>query len=71
MAKFIELHCKENGNPILVNVDSIAFIENDSDGVYICFTMQRISSSGNSVSSHVYREKVSETYFQIKQKIEE
>ena len=52
-------------------MDSIAFIENDSDGVYICFTMQRTSSSGNSVSSHVYREKVSETYYQIKQKIEE
>lgn len=71
MAKFIELHCKENGNPILVNVDSIAFIEKDSNDVYICFTMMRTSSSGNSVSSHVYREKVSETYYQIKQKIEE
>ena len=71
MAKFIELHCKDNGNPILLNVDSIAFIEKDSNDVYMCFTMQRITSSANSVSSFVYREKVSESYYQIKQKIEE
>ena len=71
MTKFIELHCKDNGNPILLNVDSIAFIEKDSNDVYICFTMQRITSSGNNVSSLVYREKVSESYYQIKQKIEE
>ena len=72
MAQFIELHCKHNGNPIYVNVDSIAFIENENGRVYINFLMQRVSTSGNSnVSSYVYREEVAETYSQIKSKIEE
>ena len=72
MAQFIELHCKHNGNPLYVNVDSIAFIENENGRVYINFLMQRVSTSGNSnVSSYVYREEVSETYLQVKSKIEE
>ena len=48
MAQFIELHCKHNGNPLYINVDSIAFIENENGRVYINFLMQRISASGNS-----------------------
>lgn len=72
MAQFIELHCKHNGNPLYINVDSIAFIENENRRVYINFLMQRISASGNSnVSSYVYREEVTETYSQVKSKIEE
>lgn len=72
MAQFIELHCKYNGNPLYVNVDTIAFIENENGRVYINFLMQRVSTSGNSnVSSYVYREEVAETYSQIKSKIEE
>lgn len=72
MAQFIELHCKHNGNPLYVNVDSIAFLENENGRVYINFLMQRVSTSGNSnVSSYVYREEVAETYSQIKSKIEE
>mgnify|MGYP000209897708 FL=1 len=72
MAQFIELHCKHNGNPLYVNVDSIAFIENENGRVYINFLMQRVSTSGNSnVSSYVYREEIAETYSQIKSKIEE
>ena len=72
MAQFIELHCKHNGTPLYVNVDSIAFIENENGRVYINFLMQRVSTSGNSnVSSYVYREEVAETYSQIKSKIEE
>lgn len=71
MAQFIELHSKYNGNPLYINVDSIAYIENESGRVYICFLMQRVSTSGNDVSSHVYREEVSETYSQVKSKIEE
>ena len=72
MAQFIELHCKHNGNPLYVNVDSIAFIENENGREYINFLMQRVSTSGNSnVSSYVYREEVAETYSQIKSKIEE
>ena len=72
MAQFIELHCKHNGYPLYVNVDSIAFIENENGRVYINFLMQRVSTSGNSnVSSYVYREEVAETYSQIKSKIEE
>lgn len=72
MAQFIELHCKHNGNPLYVNVDSIAFIENENGRVYINFLMQRVSTSGNSnVSSYVYREEVAETYSQIKSKIDE
>lgn len=72
MAQFIELHCKHNGNPLYVNVDSISFIENENGRVYINFLMQRVSTSGNSnVSSYVYREEVAETYSQIKSKIEE
>ena len=72
MAQFIELHCKYNGNPLYVNVDSIAFIENENGRVYINFLMQRVSTSGNgNVSSYVYREEVAETYSQIKSKIEE
>lgn len=72
MAQFIELHCKHNGNPLYINVDSIAFIENENGRVYINFLMQRISASGNSnVSSYVYREEVTETYSQVKSKIEE
>jgi hypothetical protein len=72
MAQFIELHCKHNGNPLYINVDSIAFIENENGRVYINFLMQRISASSNSnVSSYVYREEVTETYLQVKSKIEE
>ena len=72
MAQFIELHGKHNGNALYVNVDSIAFIENENGRVYINFLMQRVSTSGNSnVSSYVYREEVAETYSQIKSKIEE
>ena len=72
MAKFIELHGNHKGNPLYVNVDAIAFIENENGRVYINFLMQRVSTSGNSnVSSYVYREEVSETYLQVKSKIEE
>ncbi len=72
MAQFIELHCKHNGNPLYINVDSIAFIENENGRVYVNFLMQRVSTSGNTnVSSYVYREEVSETYSQVKSKIEE
>lgn len=72
MAQFIELHCKHNGNPLYINVDSIAFLENENGRVYINFLMQRISASSNSnVSSYVYREEVTETYLQVKSKIEE
>ena len=72
MAQFIELHCKHNGNPLYINVDSIAFIENENGRVYINFLMQRISASSNSnVSSYVYREEVTETYLQVKSKLEE
>ena len=72
MAKFIELHGKHNGNPLYVNVDAIAFIENENGRVYINFLMQRVSTSGNSnVSSYVYQEEVAETFSQVKLKIEE
>ena len=72
MAKFIELHGKHDGNPLYVNVDAIAFIENENGRVYINFLMQRVSTSGNSnVSSYVYQEEVAETYLQVKSKIEE
>lgn len=72
MAKFIELHGKHDGNPLYVNVDAIAFIENENGRVYINYLMQRVSTSGNSnVSSYVYREEISETYLQVKSKIEE
>lgn len=72
MAQFIELHCKHNGNPLYINVDSIAFIENENGRVYVNLLMQRVSTSGNcNVSSYVYREEVSETYSQVKSKIEE
>lgn len=72
MAQFIELHCKHNGNLLYINVDSIAFIENENGRVYVNFLMQRVSTSGNTnVSSYVYREEVSETYSQVKSKIEE
>ena len=42
MAKFIELHGKHNGNPLYINVDAIAFIENENGRVYINFLMQRV-----------------------------
>ena len=72
MAQFIELHCNHNVNPLYINVDSIAFIENENGRVYVNFLMQRVSTSGNTnVSSYVYREEVSETYSQVKSKIEE
>lgn len=72
MAKFIELHGKHNGNPLYINVDAIAFIENENGRVYINFLMQRVLTSGNSnVSSYVYREEVAETFSQVKLKIEE
>lgn len=72
MAKFIELHGKHNGNPLYINVDAIAFIENENGRVYINFLMQRVSTSDNSnVSSYVYREEVAETFSQVKLKIEE
>lgn len=72
MAQFIELHSKHNGNPLYINMEAIAFIEEENGRVYVNFLMQRVSTSGNSnVSSYVYREEVSETYSQIKSKMEE
>ena len=71
MAQFKELHCKHNGNPLYINVDTIAFIENENGRVFINFLMQRVSTSGNDVSSRVYREEVLETYSQVKTIIEE
>lgn len=76
MAHFIELHIKYNGNPIYINTDAIAFVENDDGHVYVNFLNQRISSSscGNnlsSVSSYWQREEVAESYTFVKSKIEE
>ena len=39
MAQFIELHCKHNGNPLYVNVATIAFIENENGRVTIYFSI--------------------------------
>ena len=76
MAHFIELHIKHNENPIYINTDAIAFVENDNGRVYVNFLNQRISSSscGNSlsnVSSYWQREEVAESYSFVKSKIEE
>lgn len=76
MAHFIELHIKHNGNPIYINTDAIAFVENDDGHVYVNFLNQRISSSSgssglSSVSSYWQREEVAESYTFVKSKIEE
>ena len=71
MAHFIELHIKHNGNPIYINTDSIAFVENDNGRVYVNFLNQRISSNGGSsglysVSSYWQRDEVAEPYSFVK-----
>ena len=48
MAHFIELHIKHNGNPIYINTDAIAFVENEDGRVYVNFLNQRILSNGGS-----------------------
>lgn len=76
MAHFIELHIKHNGNPIYINTDAIAFVENEDGRVYVNFLNQRISSNGGSnglsnISSYWQREEVAESYSLVKSKIEE
>ena len=76
MAHFIELHIKNNGNPIYINTNAIAYIERDKEHVYVNFLNQRLSSSNNgnsisSASSYFYREEVKESYDHIKLLIEE
>lgn len=76
MAHFIELHIKHNGNPVYINTESIAFVENDNGRVYVNFLNQQISSNGGSnglsnVSSYWQREEVAESYSLVKSKIDE
>lgn len=77
MARFIELH--ENNRPatpILINVDSIAFITPDNNGCFLHFACTCLSSSNNgssiySVSSNMEVRHVKESYNQVKAKLDE
>lgn len=77
MARFIELH--ENARPatpILINIDSVAFITPDNNGCYLHFACTRLSSSNNgnglySIGSMMEVRHVKESYNQVKAKLDE
>lgn len=76
MTKFIELHSDFYNNPILINVDSIAYVENRERGVRVCLRCQTLSSheTGGLISridGILERFDVTESYAKVKSLIEE
>lgn len=75
MTKFIELHSGHSA-PILINVDSIAYVEEDYIGtlVYLrCHTIKSNEKGGviNKIEGEVKKLRVIESYAKVKSLIEE
>lgn len=76
MTKFIELHSYGYDSPILVNVDSIAYVEVDYSGtmVYLrCSTIKSHDKSGtiDKIEGLIKNIRVIESYAKVKSLIEE
>lgn len=75
MTKFIELHTYNN-SPIYINLESIAYIEEDYQGVMVHFNTLQISSKEkggmlNKIETSLKRILVTESYSKVKSLIEE
>lgn len=76
MTKFIELHSDFYNKPILINVDSIAYVETRERGVRVYLRCHTISSreTGGMVSridGTLQKFDVAESYAKVKSLIEE
>ena len=76
MTKFIELHSYGYDSPILVNVDSIAYVEVDYSGTMIylrCSTIKSHDKNGtiDKIEGLVKNLRVIESYAKVKSLIEE
>ena len=75
MVKFIELHTYNN-NPIYINLDAVAYIEEEYQGVMIYINTVQISSKEkggmlNKLETSLKRILVTESYSKVKLLIEE
>lgn len=75
MTKFIELHTYNN-SPIYINLESIAYIQEEYQGVMVYFNTIQISSKEkggmlNKIETSLKRILVTESYSKVKSLIEE
>lgn len=75
MTKFIELHTYNN-SPIYINLESIAYIQEEFQGVMVYFNTMQISSKEkggmlNKIETSLKRILVIESYSKVKSLIEE
>lgn len=75
MSRFIELHTYNN-NPVYINLDAVAYIEEDYQGVMVYFNTMQISSKEkggvlNKIETSLKRILVTESYSKVKSLIEE
>lgn len=75
MVKFIELHTYNN-NPIYINLDTVAYIEEEYQGVMIYINAIQISSKEkggmlNKLETSLKKILVTESYSKVKSLIEE
>ena len=75
MVKFIELHTYNN-NPIYINLDTVAYIEEEYQGVIIYINAIQISSKEkggmlNKLETSLKKILVTESYSKVKSLIEE
>lgn len=75
MTKFIELHTYNN-SPIYINLESIAYIQEEFQGVMVYFNTIQISSKEkggmlNKIETSLKRILVTESYSKVKSLIEE
>lgn len=75
MVKFIELHTYNN-NPIYINLDAVAYVEENFQGVVVYIKTMQISSKEkggmlNKLETSMKRILVTESYSKVKSLIEE
>lgn len=75
MPRFIELHTYNN-NPVYINLDAVAYIKEDYQGVMVYFNTIQISSKEkggmlNKIETSLKRILVTESYSKVKSLIEE
>lgn len=75
MPRFIELHTYDN-NPVYINLDAVAYIKEDYQGVMVYFNTMQISSKEkggmlNKIETSLKRILVTESYSKVKSLIEE
>lgn len=75
MPRFIELHTYNN-NPVYINLDAVAYIKEDYQGVMVYFNTMQISSKEkggmlNKIETSLKRILLTESYSKVKSLIEE